>query len=289
MKKNKLVVVISLVVVLIMVIFCIYFFKGAKYENRVCNITDLNEANDVKICTNKFYLYCKEYIDNSPSAVVELLDKDYKKKYNVNDNNIKEKVFNTDSDTLSIESVYKIKQKRNISLYYVSAKKLYKNSDDIKDFNIVLKLDKNNKTFSVFLDDYVRDNNYSDIKIGEKVKVNTKGVKANENNTFDISNTTEYNNIQSNLSNFVTLCIYYKKYAYSLVNKNEEKDTFKSYDEFNQYISDNINSLLNLKVISFIQEDKDGYSQIKVYDNNKFNFVFNTKSYITYDVIIKNK
>lgn len=282
MKKRKQIIFILILFFTVLIsIFLIFYFKPNKNFNTVSNIYDLNEAYDVKICVNKFYEYCKDYRNSAPKGIYELLDDEYIKYYNLTEDNLKNKLNDIDSDKLSINTVYKLSQKRNLSLYLIKADQLYKNIDKSKEFNILLKINSDNNTFSIFLDDYMKDNNCINFNLGERVNMPLNKIKKKVNNTFDSSNKQIYDNVQDIFSDYQTLCMFYNKYAYDKI-LNSDRD-----EKNHNYLKDNYKDIITMKMVYYDKTEKDGYIEYKVYDNKNINFNFKVISHITYNVIIR--
>ena len=138
---NKKIILLCIGFVIILICICLFFvIPNLNFNNvKVTNVSNLDEAYDVKTCTNKFYLYCKTYMSSSKKSVYELLDREYIKKYHLNSENFNEKIKEIKSDTLEIKSIYKLQESNNISLYMVNSYELYKNSDDQNEFNLLIK------------------------------------------------------------------------------------------------------------------------------------------------------
>ena len=183
---NKKIILLCIGFVIILICICLFFvIPNLNFNNvKVTNVSNLDEAYDVKTCTNKFYLYCKTYMSSSKKSVYELLDREYIKKYHLNSENFNEKIKEIKSDTLEIKSIYKLQESNNISLYMVNSYELYKNSDDQNEFNLLIKLDNKNNTFSVYLEDYIDDNKYNNLNLGDNVKIKLKSVKKQNDNIF---------------------------------------------------------------------------------------------------------
>lgn len=287
-KKRKMLTLLLITVSIIILLFtiCILILSKNK-SNIISNILDLSESYEVKTCTEKFYMYCKVYKDSSPNAIFELLDKEYIKYYNLDTNTFKQKLGTIDSDKLSINEVYKMGQKDNISLYLIKAYELYKNSNKSKEFNILLKLDKEKNTFSVYLNDYIIDNNYINLNLGDKVNISLKNIKEKENNTYDSYMEKDINNIENIFYDFKNLCIFYEEYAYKLVDEECKQLKFINYENFDSYITSNFKYIVNMKLIAYEYIQKDGYIEYRCISNEGKVFVFKVTSYITYTVTIE--
>lgn len=286
-EKKQFICIISIIGIIIVLVFSVFYFKTQKTSNIVSNISDINEAYNVKLCVNKFYEYCKEYRESAPKAIYELLDHDYIKFYDLNQNNFMKKIDVIDSNSLCIDSVYKLKQKRNLSLYLIKATQLYKNSDNTKEFNILLKIGSKNNTFSIFLNDYIIDNNYADLNLGETINFSLKNINEKTNNTFDSSKKVVYDNVQDVFSNYQNLCMFYKKYAYSKVSMESKNKKFTDYESFESYIKSKFRDIIMMKVLYYEKIENGEEIEYKIYDDKNINFIFKVTSYITYTVNIE--
>lgn len=286
-EKKQFICIISIIGIIIVLVFSVFYFKTQKTSNIVSNISDINEAYNVKLCVNKFYEYCKEYRESAPKAIYELLDHDYIKFYDLNQNNFMKKIDVIDSNSLCIDSVYKLKQKRNLSLYLIKATQLYKNSDNTKEFNILLKIGSKNNTFSIFLNDYIIDNNYADLNLGETINFSLKNINEKTNNTFDSSKKVVYDNVQDVFSDYQNLCMFYKKYAYSKVSMESKNKKFTDYESFESYIKSKFRDIIMMKVLYYEKIENGEEIEYKIYDDKNINFIFKVTSYITYTVNIE--
>lgn len=270
------------IIVIVVCISLFFVFSCLNFNTcKVINVSNLSEAYDVKTCTNKFYLYCKTYMNSSKNSVYELLDKEYIKQYNLNSDNFDEKIKEFKSDTLEIKNIYKIQEHNNISLYMVNAYELYKNSDDQNEFNILVKLDNKNNTFSVYLEDYIDDNNYKKLNFGDSIKIKLRSVKKQNDNIFSKKSESEINNLNDYISDFKSLCIFYRNYAYYLLDE-ENNEKFKTYQEFNNYIIDNFSEIISMKLIAFELQKNNDYEEYICTMSNGIKITFRTNNYVSY-------
>lgn len=288
MKNKKFLVILLLVFIIILLLFSIYIVNSKRNKiNIVSNIVDINEAYAVKTCFEKFYIYCKDYRNATPKYIYELLDKDYIKYYNLSENNFKEKLDIIDSDNIHIDSVYKIQQKGNIALYIINSHQLYKKNNESKELNIILKLDKKNNTFSVFLNNYINDNGYNNLKIGDKLNIPLKSIKSNDNNKYDSYENKNINNIEDIFYDFRNLCMFYDKYVYNIIDDESKDSKFVDYEEYNKYITSNFRDLVTMKLLSYEYIPKGDYGEYRCITDKGYNIIFKVTSYVTYTVIIK--
>ena len=290
MKKNILIIAIIIVILLIFVIYFVCNKSSEKYSyNVVSDISDINEAYDVKTCTKKFYNYCKDYLTSNPSIIYGLLDEEYIKYYDLTKNNFKKYIDVSNSDSIQIEEVYKIQERNNVGMYIVKSKLLLKNSDIMNDFNIILKIDKKNNTYSIFLNNYIEDKGYSKLSIGDKVNIKLKGIMEDSdlNNKYDPSNNKKItDNVEDIFGDYTYMCIFYEKEAYNLID-NEIKEKYSTYDIFDKYITDNIIDLVTMDLYSYSDVQQDNFIEYKCTSTTGQVFTFKVKSYITYTVTIE--
>lgn len=290
MKKKILIITFFVVVLLVFIIYFFYNKANVQYSSSIVeNISDINEAYDVKTCTEKFYNYCKDYLTSNPSIIYGLLDEEYIKYYDLTKNNFKKYIDVSNSDSIQIEEVYKIQERNNIGMYIVKSKLLLKNSDIMNDFNIILKIDKKNNTYSIFLNNYIEDKGYSKLSIGDKVNIKLKGIMEDSdlNNKYDPSNNKKItDNVEDIFGDYTYMCIFYEKEAYNLID-NEIKDKYSTYDIFDKYITDNIIDLVTMDLYSYSDVQKDNFLEYKCTSTTGQVFTFKVKSYITYTVTIE--
>lgn len=290
MKKKILIITIFVVVLLVFIIYFFYNKANVQYSSSIVeNISDINEAYDVKTCTEKFYNYCKDYLTSNPSIIYGLLDEEYIKYYDLTKNNFKKYIDVSNSDSIQIEEVYKIQERNNVGMYIVKSKLLLKNSDIMNDFNIILKIDKKNNTYSIFLNNYIEDKGYSKLSIGDKVNIKLKGIMEDSdlNNKYDPSNNKKItDNVEDIFGDYTYMCIFYEKEAYNLID-NEIKEKYSTYDIFDKYITDNIIDLVTMDLYSYSDVQKDNFIEYKCTSTTGQVFTFKVKSYITYTVTIE--
>lgn len=290
MQKKRKKIVVIFVIILIFILSVILYYKlnlDNNIQDVLCNISDINEAYDVKICTNKFYNFCKDYRDTNPSSIIELLDNDYLKEYDVTEKNLYENVESYDSDCIQIDEVYKMKERGNVALYIVKAKLLYENSEIQKNFNIIIKLDKNNRSFSVFLENYIEDKGYMNLKLGDKVNVSLKTINQNSSNTYDQSERKITDNVEDIFADYANNCIFYEKRAYELIDEECKKSKYSNYDIFDKYITDNLIDIVTMELQSYVEEKKDDYIEYRCKSNKGQIYIFKVTSYLTYTVTIE--
>lgn len=289
MKKNilYLTVIMLLISLIIISIFIVYYLNNTTSSKIVTNISDINEAYNVKTCAQKFYLYCKDYRISAPSSIYDLLDKEYIKKYGVNKNEINEYIHSINSDTYKIKHVYKIQEKNSLSLFLVKGYEVYRKNEEIKEFSFLLKIDNKQNTFSIFLQNYIDEMKYNEINLKDEINIKLSSIKKNYNNTFDKANKNMYDNVKDIYTDYKRLCMFYERYSYEVLSEKNKKEQFQNYETYYRYILNRFKDIVMSDMIKYENDIKDDKIVYICYDNYGKKYIFNVYSYITYDVIIE--
>ena len=289
--KNDLKKIIVILVTIILIIILIYFWRlnktTSKNINVVSNIEDINEAYNVKICASKFYEFEKNYITNRTNYVYSLIDRDYIEYYSLDENGLREKIGIINSDELQFDEVYKVSQKNDIAIYYIKGTQLYKNDSKTSNFEILLKIDNKNNIFSVYLNDYISDKGYNNIKLGNKFNINLKEVKENRYNKFDSSSKHMIDNVEDIFSQYNNNCIFYPNRSYELLDNACKSEKYVKFEDFKEYLKANMKDIVLMDLKSYEDSTEGGYIIYKCKSTKGNTYIFKVKSYITYSVAIE--
>jgi len=290
MNKNDIKKIIVIVVTIVVVIISIYNLITNKTTSKnlhvVSNIEDINEAYNVKICASKFYEFAKNHIAKNTEFVFSLIDKDYIEYYNLDENGLRERIGVVDSDDLQFDDVYKLREKNNIAIYYVKGTQMYKNDSKTLEFEILLKMDNNNNTFSVYLSDYISEKKFNNIKLGSKININLKAIETNEYNKFDILSKHSIDNVEDIFSQFNNNCIFYPNRAYELLDDNCKSEKYVEFEDFKNYLKTNMKDIVLMDLKSYEEKAEDGYIIYRCKSTKGNTYIFKVRSYITYSVSI---
>lgn len=128
-----------------------------------------------------------------------------------------------------IDKVYIYDKSANIDIYIVYA---YIGSEE---FNIVIKTDSENNTFSIFLNDYLEKYNYSKNMQTKDIKISENGIEKNDYNQFKYKNISESQMPKYYLNNYIKLIKSNAKLAYNLLDEEYKQKRFPTFNEFNTY------------------------------------------------------
>lgn len=286
--------------------------EEANYINtKIQLVNSRNDYYAVKQCVEKFYLYYGYIFDDDTvnenlsdvdgyddgntnvyskeeciNNVYKMLDKDYIDYKNITLNNLVEKVDNIKSSDVDINEMYVSQKNVNVSIYIVNGRLKENTTDEMSDFELMVKLDAVNKTFTVFLGDYI-DEKYSDIKIGDEININVESlIEKNEINIYDYKNITDENYIRGLLLKYQNEVLFDEETAYNNLDEEYRKKRFGSLDNFKEYAKNNIIRNVKLKLVKYQINNYDNYTEYVCLDNDGNYYIFNEKSVMNYNLLL---
>lgn len=277
-----------------------------------------NEYFSIKQCVETFYLYYgyiyqenntkislnKNISDDDESsipddyessnkdeyikAVYNMLDEEYISYKNLTKENLGKTLAQISSMDVDINKMYVSKQNNNISLYIVNGKLFEQQTGNVKDFSLLVKTDSANNTFSIFLDDYIKDK-YPNMNITER----TDFTLDNKNNISE-KEYNKYENVEKNDEEYIkALLLKYRneilndpETAYSYLNTEYKNTKFESIENFRNYISNNILRISELQLSKYLINKYDDYTQYVCIDDNGYYYIFNDKGVMNYEMYL---
>lgn len=265
----------TLIVVLVVCIICgiIIFFASRKSNiDRMAPVKDYSTFFSITSETEKYisYIAMDDY-DNIKS----LLDSSF-----IDSNNNGMEFGNySPLSSLSTDSIDYIGIKDNY-LYLVKGKIVengFDSSNVIEDnFMVIVLNDTSSKSFSIYP---VNNDNY------EKVINSIKKINIDRNSINEIISTGDFTDVQIcklYFSDYVSKLINNMKDAYEFLG-DDMKEKFKSYEEFNAYIKNNIKKISTSSKLCKMEE----YDDSRVYsviDSNDNSYTFTEKGVMNYKV-----
>ena len=312
--NKKLIFCIVIITLCICTVFGIYYYNKSDTNNTNINYNEENKENlileqklyglesitdyyTVRSCIIKYYIYYQSlYDDNSEISKDErinnlysLLDKSYIEKYGITLENIENK-FNTkiNETEVFIDDVLYLKE-NNIYTFFVKGNVRDLKINVFKEISFIVRLDTNNETFSLFLEDYIKDNSLDNIKEGNILDYNFSDNiaenKANKYKPYKFS----YDEYVEDLFDRIRKYIIYKpEKAYELLNCKQSK--LNNYSKFESFIKDNYKELYIMTFDSYMFEYEDDcniYNCKDKYDNFEIRIYCNNPCDIKFTIIKK--
>ena len=263
-----------------------------RYIEKTKHLNGDSFINDKKIKISK-----EEYIDNEKKEAIKffetVIDNEYKNYYNLSEekiiNEATKYVKNGDyskSDiiyNIDISEIYEYKYTDNITLFL-----LYANVND-KDLNLLIKYDTQKNIYSLFLSNYIEDNNYDINMNTDRIKINCDDIIDNMYSKIKIGTITdedmskEYFNIQKNN------LMYNLKLEYNKLNNEYKQKKYNDYQSFEEYYSSIKDEIKDSKLAKYSVEKIDDKKIYTLIDNYKNIYIIESvNSIANYSVILDN-
>ncbi len=229
--------------------------------------------------------------DNSITAIKTLLDNQYIEDLGVDDNKIVQAQnkymqkgdysqnvnYNIDYNKIFVKDI-----SEQISIILVSAKL---NNEEL---NMIIKIDKFNNTFSIFLDDYIT-------KYGYNENMNEKDINIKSDN-IQVNSYNNHANVNMKVTDNYIVSQYFTEYrmemlndtekAYQLIDEEYRQKKYGSYEEFEKYIQANIDKITYTSVDKYqIKQEGEKTKYICIDTNGKY-YIFIANSVTDYKVIL---
>lgn len=261
-------------------------------ESKLKEVKIRNNYYIVKRCVRKFYSYLMEYenneneVNNSKELILNILDEEYIKFKNISKENISQKIPQIKTSIINITNMYISQQKVNIDLYFVQGTLREKSSGKITKFELMIKLDKKNRTFSVFLEDYYR-TEFKEFPVEKEIVLkDIEDIEKNEDNIFSYESISEEEYVKDLISKYKEEALYNTELAYEHLHEEYRNKRFKTKDGFKKYIDSNIANIVKLNLSSYKKTARDDYIQYICKDQNGKYYIFREKSVMNYELIL---
>ena len=317
--KIKKIITILIIVLLIILIVLISLLLGHNNQEEITTNSDAPTAiesgeidstlkkvearNDfyaVERSVQKYYQYLTMNTINSnnitagpeennvgtQSIIYDMLDKQYIQYKNLTEDNLFDIIEPISTSEIIIDNMYVSQIDENMSVYIVLGKEINQSNKEEKSFNMLVKMDMANRTFSLILDDMAEEIIKSS-KVGETLDIEVESsIEKKDYNTFTYEDISDEEYITDMFNDFKTYMMYYQEEAYEQLDEEYREKKFGTYEEFQQFINNNIRDIVIMKADKFKVEDYDEYVQYIVSDQNENFYIFNENGTMDYTVIL---
>lgn len=321
MKNLKLIIIIVCVVITLLVVSLLVILNIEKvsmpneipYAEDEYNLTEeLSEVNirnnfyTVKTCIEKFYnTYAEIYSQmdgnftfegealesikneqkNNITAVYNMLDEEYIKYNGITRENLETKLPQISQMDVEIDKMYVSEKTQNIYIYLVYGNLLDTKTAQNQTFEMIVKMDMLNKTFKVYLSDYVQEK-YANIKIGDKIKISAeKVIQSNNDNIYQYKVISDEEHITNIFNSYKKDLLYNKSRAYKLLNTEYSNKRFRTQQDFNSYINDNLQKLATMTLSKYQKKVENGKNKYICIDQ-RGNYYIIKEENLRYTVIL---
>ena len=267
-----------------------------------------NNFYSVKSCVEKFYLTYSnlfndqeennyllegealEFAEQEKAQYVEsiynMLDEEYIKYAGITLENILVKLPEVNTNNIEIEKMYVSQQTSDTDIYFVYGNFRDEKTFESREFSLIVKLDRLNKTFKILMQDYLQEKS-PEVTIGIVPSITMEDeIENNGDNIFEYKIISDemyaidlFNYYQKNV-------LYNKPRAYDLLNDDYKTKKFASEDEFETYIEKNLTKFATSKIEKYQRTTNEDYTQYVCIDQNGRYYIFRENNVMDYTVIL---
>lgn len=211
--------------------------------------------------------------------------------YKINDNNILsytgvEQVSNTKINSTYIISDILYTVQDNAYIYIVKGKYRFSNWSSYKELDLMIVLDDINEKYVLFPDEFLKKNNYNNLKENDTLKLNDIILSSEKVASFSRVSLDDKEYSNELFEDWKEKIIYDKKGAYSKLNNQYKEKRFSNYNSFTDYLS-------NKKYMPTINQyrvySKDDYTDYICTDQYNNYYIFRVKGEVMrYTVFLDN-
>ena len=217
-------------------------------------------------------------------AIKKMLAKQYLQEMSINEEKITSKQnkykINNENYNLNINNVYETDLNENTTIILVDAK-LNK-----QELQMLIKLDNNNNTYSIYLDDFIEKYNYNKDMNKKDININTEAIEANSFNSKIKVNTTETNIMSEYFVEYKSKMLNDTETAYELLNKEYKQKKYGSHENFENYIRNNKERLKYSSIEKYQVTENNGIKNYVCVDKDGKYYIFVEKDITHYEVIL---
>lgn len=272
------------------------YFKVKSILDRV--ITNIKTINGDNYINEEFLRISKEEAikqqkKETMNFFENVIDKEYKNQYSISEEKLVQQ-FNrflkngeySKSDSVyitNIKGMYECQYTSNITLFLV-----YSIIDE-EELDLLIKYDNYNKTYSLFLSDFIEDNHYNINMEYNNINIYKENIEENIytkiiiNKITDEEMSKEYFAIQKNN------LLYNLKYEYSKLNDEYKNKKYNNYSNFENYYSGIKSEIYNSKLEKYNKECFNNKDIFTLIDNKGRYYIIEKKDGLfNYDVYLDN-
>ena len=244
---------------------------------------------------NKFI---SSMVDSGSETIYNMLDSQYINEYGITKDNAYEKINCIDIEDLNedqlnyldlkmrIEEMYREEKSTNIRIYFVFGNIKYNIIEKEQEYKMIIEVDSQNNTFSILPEEYLEDHKYTQIENLKNYNINIDKIDENEYNKFNFVNIEDSRVISDYLSNYKDKIVKNIEQSYDLLDEEYRKKRFNTYEEYEQYVKENIKELLSINFTKYrISKENDINEYICIDLNNNY-YIFKETAIMEYKMYL---
>ncbi len=308
MKKLKVIilVVISIITILIVSIICLNKIEDKEQQEaatpekeieRPFNTKDTITRNEYyilnKISTtyiqslnknNSLYMTVNEDVSAKSKEIefkkniINLLSEEYIKENNINTTNLYDYIELFDEQLLVVPINMKGISTGGIKTYVVQGIALNFEYEVKEEFNIIVNIDYNNRTFSI----EPTSKKYKDINTASKIN----NINQNENNKYATTGINTESIVKDYMNNLKRMMLSKPELVYERLDEEYRNKRFENLDDFKEYIEKNREEIKKIYIDKYLVNNMENYTQYIGTDKYNNMYVFNEKEPLKYNILL---
>lgn len=223
--------------------------------------------------------------DNA-QILYNMLDTEYITEKGITVDNLKSNLTEISQVTPYINNMYIIPETNNIDTYVVEGKIKETIEDAGQDFEVIVKLDTMNKTFSVMPQEYVIEK-YGNIVEGQNLDINAEqNIVQNTNNTYTEREITEEIYLKDLFAEIRNELLNDYEEAYNHLDEEYKTQKFATLDEFSNFTSEKEEEYKSMALAQYQVTEQDGYTQYVLVDQNGKYYIVNETAVMKYNTML---
>lgn len=223
--------------------------------------------------------------DNA-QILYNMLDAEYITAKGITADNLKSNLTEIGQVTAYINNMYVIPETDNIDVYVVSGELKETVNATGTDFELIVKLDKTNKTFSVMPQEYVTEL-YGNIVEGQSLDINVEqSIAINANNTYTEREITEETYLKDLFAEIRTELLNDYEEAYNHLDEEYRTQKFATLEDFNNFASEKAEEYRTMALAQYQVTEEDGYTQYLLVDQNGKYYIANETAVMKYTTLL---
>lgn len=250
-------------------------------EEKLEKVKNSNKYYTVETLVERYINYIKdlkgEEIDEelreiTTTALVSILDEKYKNEFKITEENLLNNYEDIKTDeVVQIDDIYMVEKSASSNLFLIYGTLIVAQ----KDFQLMVRTDSYEMTFSIFPEEYIKKNDYSyENEVSDFDSIFSNELKANEYNKFRYITVSKERMVVKYFNDFKKKILLNFDTVYDLLDEEYRNKRFESKENFNKYVQNNERELSQIELKEYNVNTYEDYREYICKDqfNNIYEF-----------------
>lgn len=228
--------------------------------------------------------YYKQEQETAQNALYYMLGEEYIQDFGITIENIKPKLAQHESIEIIIENMYTFSNSVNINSYLATVQEIKEETTNIS--SVLITIDSEHQTFSIYLADYIEKYGINQYKIGQSVNREIKEIKDRKYNKTIHENIGENDIAKYYYDTYKKMLANKEELLYAKLNQEYKEKRFGNLENFKTYVNNNKEKLQKRNIIQYGREQQGEQIQYVCIDQNNNAILFHVTSPTQYTIIL---